>query len=295
MLKYSIISFWEGFNYENNFITQNYTKNHIFTNNYNEADFLIIGSFVNENEYNLIKTLECKKILFITEPIQFCYSLTYQLYLKNQCEYIVGCIHQDIPNKKIKFPLYILYNNENDPFDSVNHYVKQCDSKEKKFGCLICRHDSGKTRRNIYHSLKTIAHIDCPSHLFNNCSNEELNTIGNVEYIKQYKFNICPENFLTDVKGYITEKLFNCCCAGTIPIYCGWFDEYDEKIFNKNRILFFDPNNPESIENTKKKITFLLENETEFIQFYQQDVFNKEAFETFTFFKNNLTNVCNSF
>lgn len=38
--------------------------------------------------------------------------------------------------------------------------------------------------------------------------------------IKQYKFCICYEN-TRDMNGYVTEKMFECLSAGTVPIYLG--------------------------------------------------------------------------
>lgn len=38
--------------------------------------------------------------------------------------------------------------------------------------------------------------------------------------LQQYKFSICYEN-VRDVPGYITEKIFDCFFAGSIPIYLG--------------------------------------------------------------------------
>jgi hypothetical protein len=38
--------------------------------------------------------------------------------------------------------------------------------------------------------------------------------------LKQYRFCICYEN-MRDVKGYITEKIFDCFMAGCIPVYWG--------------------------------------------------------------------------
>lgn len=44
--------------------------------------------------------------------------------------------------------------------------------------------------------------------------------VNKLEVIKNYKFTICYEN-MRDVQGYITEKIFDCFAAGTIPIYWG--------------------------------------------------------------------------
>lgn len=38
--------------------------------------------------------------------------------------------------------------------------------------------------------------------------------------LAHYKFSVCYEN-MYDVKGYITEKIFDCFAAGSIPIYWG--------------------------------------------------------------------------
>ena len=197
--------------------------------------------------------------------------------------------------------LFLLFNNfyifqiifQNINID-INKYIENITFEEflnKEFCCLINRHDNNKTRSNIYHSLKNIGFITCPSKLFNNCSNDILNKIGNVTYIRQFLFNICPENCLTSVKGYITEKLLNCCLAGAIPIYCGYFDDIDAKIFNKSRILFYDPYDNNSIKNVHDKIYNLINNNNQLIEFYQQDIFCDTAYETIMNLENNILNL----
>lgn len=41
-----------------------------------------------------------------------------------------------------------------------------------------------------------------------------------VETLSNYRFSICYEN-IDGIEGYITEKIFDCFAAGTIPIYLG--------------------------------------------------------------------------
>lgn len=41
-----------------------------------------------------------------------------------------------------------------------------------------------------------------------------------LQTIKKYRFSICYEN-MRDVKGYVTEKIFDCFAAGSIPVYWG--------------------------------------------------------------------------
>ena len=298
-MKYSIISFWNEFCYTNNIFTSTYFKNHELTQNINESDILIVGSFVNDYDYNIIKYKHCIKILFITEPIEQNNSGQNAFKLMNENEFyiIFGCINQNIQKNLIKLPLYMLYfdySNINIYIDT-NRYVKNTKLVEsKKDCCLINRHDIFGTRIPMYNILKNILNIECPSNLLNNCSNDELNTIGCVEYIKKFKFNLCPENTRTSVPGYITEKLLHCCLGGAIPIYYGYYDDIDATIFNKDRILFYDKDDNESMLNVKNKIVLLLTNPEMFTTFYNQDPFCNTAYDTLISLNNNFINSLNT-
>jgi hypothetical protein len=316
-MKYSVICFWEGYCYNNNQFTNNYFKNYNYSaalmrdglyaeplesgvtnesmipNEFNDIKFIIVGPFINEYYYNIINKLNCIKLLYICEPIKEYehFNFTIKLLNQNIFDIIFGCINNK-ENIRYKLPLYMEYfdyKNKN-IYNLTNEYVKKCNINNKKFCSLINTHDKKNTRTKIYNYLKEIKHITCPSNLFNNTSNEELNNIGNIEYIKKFKFNICSENCITDLEGYITEKLLNCCLGGAIPIYCGWFDEIDEKIFNKNRILFFEPNNEESINNVYNKVKELMEDDNKLNDFYKMDVFMETAYETIKKLQDNLFN-----
>ena len=294
-MKISIINFWNGFNYKNNFIIDVIKKehNHIeLCDNIKNCKILITGPFISETDKKIILTLNCKKILFITEPIEKYnhYQSCYSLYLNNHFDIIFGCINNDIVNNKIKFPLYILYINiSNDLFfNNINQTIKNKAIFDLIFCTLISTHDSCNTRTKIYNKLKKIGHITCPSKLFNNCSNDELNKIGNVSYISKFLFHICPENSKTNVDGYITEKLMNCCLGGAIPIYCGWIDNIDAKIFNKNRILFYNPEDEQSIQDVYNKVKELMDDPIKLKKFYSQDIFMPSAYDTIKFMDNNL-------
>jgi hypothetical protein len=118
--------------------------------------------------------------------------------------------------------------------------------------------------------------VVCPGRLANNCSSEEVDRLGTSEYIKKFIFNICSENFADSHPGYITEKLMNCCLGGAIPIYFGNLDEIDQRIFNKERILFLNANNTEEVA---KRVMQLCLNRELMEQFYRQPVFRDTAEE----------------
>ncbi len=292
-MKYSLLSFWEGFCYDNNSFTKNFLKEHSYTSDYNNCDFIIFNCFINQNEYALVMNLQCKKFLYITEPIESYkhYKNVYYLYENNYFNGIIGCIDNNIEKMHFKLPLYINYIPDIDLLKNNNPIFVRNNLINKEFCCLINTHDDNNTRTPMYNLLKNLGHITCPSRLFNNCSNEELNSIGNIKFINKFKFNICSENSISNIPGYITEKLLNCCLGGAIPIYYGSFDEIDEKIFNKNRILFYDGNREESLNNTYLKVKELLENEDKFIEFYSQKTFQDDAVDIINELIKNINNI----
>ena len=280
--KYSFIGFSWDFNYHANDFSK-YLQDFELVFDCYHADFIFIGSFINEEQYAYICLLKCVKILYITEPIEFTCPFSYKLYCEKKYDYLMGCINNDYQNACYSIPFFINYPKFENIFfmDAVNTNVKKCENIfEKRFCALVNRHDNGGTRIAMHDKLKNLGVIECPSSLLNNCSNQEINDLFNVGYYKLFQFNICPENYLTVIPGYITEKLWYPCLAGAIPIYSGYFSEDEEKIFNKERILFYNPRDEESMEKVRQKVDLLLKNPGEFLKFYRQPVFCDTAYET---------------
>jgi hypothetical protein len=279
--------------------TTNYEE---FFKKYNGSNILVVDIRLNRTEYEWIfNEPHLKPMLFITEPIHhFGFSggtseYSYKAFNENKFTYIFGCINHDPKNGRYKYPLYMFlpefdFKNR-DYYTQINNSVKNTNMPQltaKRFNVLINRWDLG-TRECIFQHLKTLGHIDCPGKAFNNCSNEELNRVGKIKYLQNYMFNICSENLDHDnVPGYITEKLMQCCLGGAIPIYAGSFDEYDAKILNRNRIIFYNSKDESSIEYTFYKVKFLLQNPELLLCFYNQPVFCDSAYDT-------VQELCNDF
>jgi len=64
----------------------------------------------------------------------------------------------------------------------------------------------------------------------------EVEADDKIELLSNFKYCICYEN-LTNIKGYITEKIFDCFKAKCIPIY--WGADNIEKYFPKNCFIDF--------------------------------------------------------
>lgn len=301
MIRIKFINFWEGFGDIDNYITYLLRINNIcYEVVDNDIEYLFIGCFIfTDDHIDIIKSYPSttKKILFISEALEIFYPLTYKLYNEKIFDYIFGSIQNNYENEKqihFKLPFYLMYYDYKNYnfYNDVNNFVLNQDIFSKQKICLINSHDIKNSRTPIYNFIINMGiDIVCPGKLFNNISNEELNTIGKQEYLKKFIFNLCPENTKTLPNGYITEKLLECCKSGCIPIYCGSFDEIDEKIFNKKRILFYDYQVEKSIKKCCLKINKLLNNKKKLKNFYKQSPFMDTAYDTIMNLEYNFCNI----
>ena len=145
----------------------------------------------------------------------------------------------------VRFPIWINYNfgailEENFTKDKIKETIdciNGAKSKKNKFASLVASHDAPKIRTEIFNKVSKIGEVKCAGKLLHNDDTLK-NNFGNnkIEYLRDFKFNICPENTISD--GYITEKLFDSFSAGCIPIYSG-DKNIEMDLVNKNALLFY--------------------------------------------------------
>lgn len=300
------IGFWPDHKLDSDHIYLNALKGQNYqidkTNEINDDilsnyDVIICGSFLHNPDDVFVLSKYYDKVIYnITEPVEFNDKIMYKIYSKNLINLTVGCVKES--GNHVKYPHYMDWGLSIDKMIEANNYVEQIKIEEiinKKFCCLINRHDMGKTRTDIYNKLKLIGHIDCPGNLFNNFSNELFEKKGRTNFQKEYLFSICPENFMTKNPGYVTEKLFMACITGTISIYWGDLDQIDKSIFNMNRVLLFDPTSESSINQVYYKILELTTNPNKLYEFYTQPIFNESAIQTYGLLIDNFKMRINNF
>jgi len=291
MLKIKYTCFWPGFNPHDFFINNMIDNNYIIVND-ESYDIIIMSVF---NYYNLKVKNNSKKILFNGEHPSYIDKFINNTGIK--LDLIIGFINNkntkiDKNTIQIYYPLWILYYNNifsEDYFIKLNNNINKVTIKEiesKKFCCLINSHDNNNTRIPIYNSLNKIDKIDCPGKLLNN-----MNSIGPTEkdkinFMNKYIFNICSENSIGD--NYFTEKLPQCVDAGCIPIYIGNIGSFNEKIFNKNRIIQVD-----NINQLENKIKKLYNNKHMLLEFYKQPIFNSSSYNNIITINKILKNIIN--
>ena len=288
---FTIICMFPAFNYKTNLYSQTIMNNYQYKQ-YKEdqdVDIYLIGSFITKKDYDLIKKLKNKtKILWLSEPIIHHFKYPYTLIQENEFTLIYGCVLNKPLSCRYKLPLYINYYKayqhehyyDQTYFQSINEKYKLThidDLLKKKFCTMIARHDNWNTRKQLFTELTKVGHIICPSLLFNNFDNKEFEKTGKHDFLKNFIFNICPENSEGNFPGYVTEKLMDACISGTLPIYYGKLDNIDQNIFNIKRVLFYIPSCKITVTNVVEKIKRLMNCPNELFDFYNQDIFNKDA------------------
>lgn len=104
--------------------------------------------------------------------------------------------------------------------------------EEKKFCVMVARRLTSRHPKEIYSKRKEMikffekkpnADFDLYGYYWKKKKRKnyrgELLT-DKLEKLKTYKFSICYEN-TRNIRGYITEKIFDCLGAGTVPVYLG--------------------------------------------------------------------------
>ena len=147
--------------------------------------------------------------------------------------------------KYIRFPLWILYMFS--PNSSDSDIIERCallrnpEIQNRPFFCsMIASHDPQFVRKEIVGTIGQLAEVKCAGkYLHNDDSLKSLFGDKKTEYLKQFKFNICPEN--SNSFGYVTEKVFEAISSGCIPIYWGSYNNPEPGILNKDAIVFWSP------------------------------------------------------
>jgi len=199
----------------------------------------------------------------------------------------------------VRFPLWILFMFEpestyEDIKEKVNRLSNVNIDARTKFCSLVASHDWNGIRGEVIESLQSIDFV-CSGGNYKENTNELHTTFKNNkhEFIKQFKFNICPEN--SNTIAYVTEKIFQAIEAGCIPIYWGSDNKPEQDILNQEAILFWNQKG----DNTKT-INFIEElvvDKMKYIDFASQQRFLPGAPEIiwnyFKILENKLKDVIN--
>ena len=241
-------------------------------------------------DINIVKNISAKcKIFFTGENLNFYPGkppYNNEQLLLETFDLILGFKYTDLSKKRLRFPLWLSHypfydtKTDNNIIDYLEkQYLINKNLNKYNIAAIIARHDMGGQRIQITKEVEKYISVLAPGRFYNNTTPIGLTQLDKINYLKQCKYNICPEN--SESEGYCTEKIFQALESGTIPIY--WGVSYPEvDIINENKYCFCDIKNPEkmsksikdAIENPDKYLegNIFKENSKEIIQQYYDDL-----------------------
>lgn len=173
------------------------------------------------------------------------------------CDLSIGFSLDRTEENYVRFPIWFYHRFNTLDKDEILRQIRAINAlriKKDKFCALIAHHDgavgnnatAGGLRGRIFNLLFPIAPIDCPSAFRHNDDSLRLRFADNKNaYLRQYMFNICPEN--VSVRGYVTEKLFDAFDAGCIPIYNGADNKPEEGLVNPDALILYSEGRAEAV------------------------------------------------
>lgn len=200
------------------------------------------------------------KVFFSGENVHNSPYDEYSDYLLRDKSTSLGMGFEYFENERyLRFPLWVLYMFE--PTSTRQDIEDRCRelrypevSGKSRFCSMVASHDWNGLRKVMVNELKSIDAIGCPGkYLHNDDSLKSLYNDDKIEYLKQFYFNICPEN--SNCAGYVTEKVFEAISAGCIPVYWGSYNNPEPLILNEEAILFW--NKDKDNQDLVKKISRL--------------------------------------
>jgi len=208
-----------------------------------DEDFKINIFGVHNTHDNLAYPMDGKKVFFsIGEDINYRFLEMKYNFDKYAFDYVDLSMGSDIVDhpKYIRFPFWMLSifapeSTEEDIERRVDSWNLANYEKSKNVAA-IASHDWWGTRSLIANDVNKFTNIEFAGK-WNNNTSDLFNQYNNnkLEYLKEFKFNLCAENLITD--AYVTEKIFHAIDCDCIPLYAGGGNYLEPKILNPDAIV----------------------------------------------------------
>lgn len=238
------LSFWEGFDMENNFISNIIKKDYNIVIDKENPEYVFFTRFDSE-----IYKYQCVRIFYNAENFAPDFNL---------CDYAIGFDEIAFGDRYIRYPLYLIsdytyYANDNYEQDFIRatqkHLNPQSVLAEKEGFCsMVVSRSDCEEREEFFALLNQYKTVASGGRWKNNVGGP---VADKFEFCKKYKFSIAFENSSTP--GYTTEKLMQAFGAGTVPIYFG-NPHINEEFNTKSFVNVHDYQSFEEVVDAVKKI-----------------------------------------
>jgi hypothetical protein len=251
-------------------LIKNLSKKDIEFTSIKDCDILLFGPFENQSILHSIKRKFIEKFKKKINGVEKIFP-NIDFYLLNRkikpLRIFLSWENFQFPNIKYDFAItsFLGINNENhlrfplwknlvdwthlDLAREMDPYIKRFDTyykiedltkpqgedfiKKPKKMCLISSH-LNEPRKSIYHSFKKNFEVDGYGPIFDKKIKDHYsNPITKKEILKNYAFNLCPENSL--YPGYYTEKIPEAFLSKCLPIT--WADKNVSNDFNDKSFI----------------------------------------------------------
>lgn len=200
--------------------------------------------------------------------------------------------------KYLRFPLWIMWIfSPSVTYSDLKAFTERVNNPQnssydnRRFCSFVSSHDD-IGRFELINEIASIEKVDCDGKLFHNNDDLKRKFADNkLEYLRNYRFNLCPEN--SDYPGYCTEKIFEAISSGCLPIYCGSCNNPEPDILNREAICFVKLGEPN--HNAVNQIAALNDSPMRYLEFAHQPRLTKESpdiiFEYIRKLETNLTTI----
>ena len=186
-----------------------------------------------------------KKVFYTPEDVEHPWTRRNILYGDYCLDYVdLAMGFGEVAHAKyLRFPYWILttFSPESDA-KAIRNRIRDINETRyaKIWDCvLINGHDKGGTREMVYNGVKDILDVKLAGRWRNNTDELWTKYDNNKElYMRNFKFNICPENDST--KNYVTEKIFDAFISDCIPLYYGFENNPEPGLINREAVIFWN-------------------------------------------------------
>ncbi len=248
-IKIHFCDFWNGHTFENDFFVNLLKNKYNFIQDKNNPDFLFCSCYGNE-----YKKYNCPRIFYSGENI----TPNFNIY-----DYAISFDYLNFEKRYLRVPIYHF-------LDKLRKKAILGENPHKREFCSFLYSNgiyADKIRTDFFQLLSNYKKINSSGKLLNNSGKFIKDKIS---YLSKYKFTIAFEN--SSNPGYITEKISDAFCAGTIPIY--WGDPLAKKEFNPDAFIFI--NDFKSLENAIEKIIQIDNNDEAYLKMLYAPKFIEE-------------------
>ena len=237
-IKINFTDFWPGFNPNDNYF-YNLLKQEFIVEISSNPDYMFYSVFGNSHQ-----KFDGVKISYIGENVAPVFKDDQN---PSGADYSFSFDYLD-DHRNYRLPHYLLY----DGYYELTREKKIEDwMANRKFCSFVVSNGNCKLRNEFFLKLSKYKKVDSAGRHFNNVG---FLTKNKLEFLKNYKFNICFENDAHRGynQHYTTEKLMQAMQANTIGIYHG--NTQIEKEFNKKSFI-----DVKDFSNLDQAIEFIIE------------------------------------